>query len=434
VNGPYTPDLAWPISKFAAAIKENDYPAKLEVGLIGSCTNSSYEDLTRAASLARQAKDKNLKVKSEYTITPGSELIRYTVERDGILDEFESIGGVVLANACGPCIGQWARHMDDPTRKNSIITSFNRNFAKRNDGNAATHSFVASPEIVTALSLAGDMTFNPLTDKLENEKGEMVMLDPPTGVELPPRGFDVGDAGFQAPIADGSGVEVKVNPASDRIQLLKPFTPITKDGLTGMRLLIKAKGKCTTDHISMAGPWLKYRGHLENISNNCYIGAINAYNDQANQVLNMVSGEYMAVPESAKLYQSNNIGTVVFGEENLGEGSSREHAAMEPRFLGVNAVIVKSFARIHETNLKKQGMLALTFVNPDDYDLVRQDDAIDIKGFDTFSRGKNLTVVLHHSDGTKDEFEVAHTYNAMQIEWVKAGSALNKIREELSNS
>jgi aconitate hydratase len=293
---------------------------------------------------------------------------------------------------------------------------------------------VASPEIVTALSLAGDMTFNPLTDKLENEKGEMVMLDPPTGVELPPRGFDVGDAGFQAPIADGSGVEVKVNPASDRIQLLKPFTPITKDGLTGMRLLIKAKGKCTTDHISMAGPWLKYRGHLENISNNCYIGAINAYNDQANQVLNMVSGEYMAVPESAKLYQSNNIGTVVFGEENLGEGSSREHAAMEPRFLGVNAVIVKSFARIHETNLKKQGMLALTFVNPDDYDLVRQDDAIDIKGFDTFSRGKNLTVVLHHSDGTKDEFEVAHTYNAMQIEWVKAGSALNKIREELSNS
>lgn len=434
INGPYTPDLAWPISKFADAVKENDYPQKLEVGLIGSCTNSSYEDLTRAASLAKQAGEKNLKVKAEYTITPGSELIRYTVERDGILDEFESIGGTVLANACGPCIGQWARHMDDPSRKNSIITSFNRNFAKRNDGNVATHSFVASPEIVTALALAGDMTFNPLTDSLLNEAGQQVMLDPPIGVELPPQGFDVEDAGFQAPIADGSGVNVTVNPNSDRIQLLDPFKPISKEGLTGMRLLIKAKGKCTTDHISMAGPWLKFRGHLENISNNCYIGAINYYNEKANQVLNMVSGDYMAVPESAKLYQANQIGTVVFGEENLGEGSSREHAAMEPRFLGVNAVIVKSFARIHETNLKKQGMLALTFVNPADYDLVRQDDSIDILGFDTFTPGQNLKVLLRHSDGAKDEFEVSHTYNEMQIDWVKAGSALNKIREEISNA
>jgi aconitate hydratase len=434
INGPYTPDLAWPISKFADAVKENNYPQKLEVGLIGSCTNSSYEDLTRAASVAKQAREKNLKVKAEYTITPGSELIRYTVERDGILDEFESIGGTVLANACGPCIGQWARHMDDPSRPNSIITSFNRNFAKRNDGNVATHSFVASPEIVTAMALAGEMTFNPLTDTLQNEDGEQVMLEPPIGVELPPMGFDVEDAGFQAPIADGSVVSVKVNPLSDRIQLLDPFKPIKKEGLTGMRLLIKAKGKCTTDHISMAGPWLKYRGHLENISNNCYIGAINYFNEQANQVLNMVSNEYMAVPESAKLYQANQIGTVVFGEENLGEGSSREHAAMEPRFLGVNAVIVKSFARIHETNLKKQGMLALTFVNPADFDLVRQDDSIDILGFDTFSPGQHLTVLLNHSDGTKDEFEVSHTYNEMQIGWVKAGSALNKIREEISNA
>ncbi|MEZ5059645.1 MAG: aconitate hydratase [Saprospiraceae bacterium] len=344
INGPYTPDLAWPISKFAEAVKENGYPQKLEVGLIGSCTNSSYEDLDRAASLAKQAVAKNLKVKSEFTVTPGSELIRYTVERDGLLNAFEDIGGVVLANACGPCIGQWARHTDDPTRKNSIITSFNRNFSKRNDGNAATHAFVASPEIVTAMSIAGDLAFNPLTDKLVNENGEEVMLDPPSGVELPPNGFDVEDAGYQAPAADGSAIEVKVSPTSDRLQLLTPFLPITQEQLKGMRLLIKAKGKCTTDHISMAGPWLKFRGHLENISNNCLIGAINYFNDEANKVLNMETGEYMAVPDSGRTYKQNGISTVVFGEENYGEGSSREHAAMEPRFLGVKAVIVKSFA------------------------------------------------------------------------------------------
>jgi aconitate hydratase len=430
VNGPFTPDLAWPISKFAEAVKENGYPQKLEVGLIGSCTNSSYEDLTRAASLAAQASEKGLKVKSEFTVTPGSEQIRFTVERDGILDEFEKIGGVVLANACGPCIGQWARHNENPDKKNSIITSFNRNFVKRNDGNPNTHAFVASPEIVTAMAISGDLAFNPLTDSLTNENGEQVKFDPPTGIELPPKGFDVEDAGFNAPAEDGSQITVTVNPSSDRLQLLKPFVPITNENLQGMRTLIKAKGKCTTDHISMAGPWLKFRGHLENISNNCYIGAVNYFNEDTNNVLNFVSNEYMAVPDSARLYQSNGIGTVVFGEENLGEGSSREHAAMEPRFLGVNAVIVKSFARIHQTNLKKQGMLALTFVNSDDYDLVRQDDEVDILGFETFAPGKNLEVRLRHSDGTVDQFEVAHTYNEAQIEWVRQGSALNKIRKD----
>jgi len=430
VNGPFTPDLAWPISKFAEAVKENGYPQKLEVGLIGSCTNSSYEDLTRAASLASQASAKGLKVKSEFTVTPGSEQIRFTVERDGILDEFEKIGGVVLANACGPCIGQWARHNENPEKKNSIITSFNRNFVKRNDGNPNTHAFVASPEIVTAMAISGDLAFNPLTDTLTNENGEQVKFDPPSGIELPPKGFDVEDAGFNAPAEDGSGITVTVNPSSDRLQLLKPFVPITNENLQGMRTLIKAKGKCTTDHISMAGPWLKFRGHLENISNNCYIGAVNYFNDETNNVLNFVSNEYMAVPDSARLYQSNGIGTVVFGEENLGEGSSREHAAMEPRFLGVNAVIVKSFARIHQTNLKKQGMLALTFVNSDDYDLVRQDDEVDILGFESFAPGKNLEIRLRHSDGTVDQFEVAHTYNEAQIEWVRQGSALNKIRKD----
>ncbi|MCB0638093.1 MAG: aconitate hydratase, partial [Lewinella sp.] len=415
INGPYTPDLAWPISKFAAAVKENGYPQKLEVGLIGSCTNSSYEDLDRAASLARQAKAKNLKVKSEFTVTPGSEQIRYTVDRDGLLDEFEGIGGVVLANACGPCIGQWARHTDDPTRANSIITSFNRNFSKRNDGNPQTRAFVASPEIVTALAIAGDLTFNPLTDTLTNENGEQVKLDPPTGVELPAKGFAVEDAGFIPPMADGSGVNVVVDPNSDRLQLLEPFKPLTQKQLTGMRVLIKAKGKCTTDHISMAGPWLKYRGHLENISNNCYIGAVNFFNEQTNKVLNAETGEYGAVPDTARYYRDNGIGSVVFGEENLGEGSSREHAAMEPRFLGVHAVIVKSFARIHETNLKKQGMLALTFVNPSDYDKVRQDDKVSIEGFESMAPNKPLTVVLDHADGSQDRFEVSHTYNQAQI-------------------
>ncbi|MEL6655581.1 MAG: aconitate hydratase [Bacteroidota bacterium] len=432
INGPYTPDRAWPISEFAAAVKEHDFPAKLEVGLIGSCTNSSYEDLDRAASLARQAKAKNLKVKSEFTITPGSEQIRYTVERDGILDAFEEIGGVVLANACGPCIGQWARHTDDPSRANSIITSFNRNFAKRNDGNPATRSFVASPELVTAMAISGEMTFNPLTDTITNEAGEEVKLDPPSGVELPPKGFEVEDAGFIPPIEDGSGVEVTVAESSNRLQLLTPFKPITNDQVQDMRILIKAKGKCTTDHISMAGPWLKYRGHLENISQNCYIGAINYFNEEANNILNVETGEYGPVPNTAIYYRDNGIGMVIFGEENLGEGSSREHAAMEPRFLGVHAVIVKSFARIHETNLKKQGMLALTFVNPADYDKARQDDKVSIEGFESMAPGKNLTVVLDHADGTQDRFEVAHTYNDAQIEWVRMGSALNKIKSELA--
>ena len=432
VNGPYTPDLARPISEFAKAVKEKGYPPVLEVGLIGSCTNSSYEDLDRAASLARQAKKKKLKVKSEFTVTPGSEQIRYTVERDGILDAFEEIGGVVLANACGPCIGQWARHTDDPNRKNSIITSFNRNFTKRNDGNKNTHAFVASPELVTAMSISGSMTFNPLTDTLTNEDGEQVKLDPPTGVELPPKGFAVEDAGFEAPAEDGSGIEVIVNPESNRIQLLTPFEPLTQAQLNDMRVLIKAKGKCTTDHISMAGPWLKYRGHLENISENCFIGAINAFNGEANKVINYVKNEYLPVPESGRTYRDNGIGTVVFGEENYGEGSSREHAAMEPRFIGVKAVIVKSFARIHETNLKKQGMLAFTFVNVDDYDKVRQDDKVTIEDFDQFAPGKNVTVRLDHADGTSESFPVQHTYNAAQIGWVKAGSALNKIRQELA--
>lgn len=435
INGPYTPDLAWPISQFAQAVKENNYPQKLEVGLIGSCTNSSYEDLDRAASLARQAVDKNLKVKAEFTITPGSEQIRYTVSRDGQLAAFEQIGGVVLANACGPCIGQWQRHTDDPNRANSIITSFNRNFSKRNDGNPQTRSFVASPEIVTAMAIAGDLTFNPLTDTLMNENGEAVKLDPPSGVELPPRGFAVEDAGFIPPVADGSGVTVAVSPDSDRLQLLEPFTPITQSELTGMRLLIKTKGKCTTDHISMAGPWLVYRGHLDNISNNCFIGAINYFNDEMNKVANYVDSpaqaEYLAVPASARKYKAAGISTIVFGEENYGEGSSREHAAMEPRHLGVKAVVVKSFARIHETNLKKQGMLALTFINPEDYEKVRQDDTIDIAGFEAMQPGQPLHIVLHHTDGSSEQFEVSHSYNQAQIDWVLAGSALNKIREEL---
>lgn len=431
VNGPFTPDLAWPLSKFAQAVKDNNYPAKLEVGLIGSCTNSSYEDLQRAASLARQAVALNLKAQAEFTITPGSELIRYTVERDGLLGDFEKIGGVVMANACGPCIGQWARHTDDPKRRNSIITSFNRNFTSRNDGNPNTHAFVASPEIVTAFAIAGDLTFNPITDTLTNENGEQVRLTPPYGDELPSKGFAVEDAGYLAPAEDGSSVSVKVSPTSDRLQLLQPFAPITQDQLKGMRLLIKAKGKCTTDHISMAGPWLKYRGHLENISNNCYIGAINYFNEQANNVWNATTNTFMPVPDSARAYQKAGIGTIIFGEENLGEGSSREHAAMEPRYLGVKAVVVKSFARIHQTNLKKQGMLALTFANPADYDKVRQDDTIDLLGFDTFAPDKNLTIVLHHADGTSEQFEVRHSYNQQQIDWVRAGSALNKIREEI---
>ncbi|TDB67042.1 aconitate hydratase [Arundinibacter roseus] len=431
VNGPFTPDLAWPLSKFAQAVKENNWPERLEVGLIGSCTNSSYEDMTRAASVAGQASLKNIKAKAEFTITPGSEMVRFTAERDGILDTFEKIGGVVLANACGPCIGQWARHMDDPTRKNSIITSFNRNFAKRNDGNLSTHAFVASPEIVTAFAIAGDLTFNPMTDTLKNEDGQDVMLDEPQGIELPLKGFDVEDAGYQAPAADGSQVQVLVDPESDRLQLLDPFKEWEGTDLKGLKLLIKAKGKCTTDHISMAGPWLKYRGHLDNISNNMLIGAVNYFNEKSNLVKNQLSGAYGEVPATQRIYKAEGIGSIVVGDENYGEGSSREHAAMEPRHLGVRAILVKSFARIHETNLKKQGMLALTFADPSDYEKVQEDDTIDIVGLNSFEPGRSLTVVLHHSDGTKDEITVNHTYNEQQIKWFQAGSALNIIRKSV---
>ena len=432
INGPYTPDRAFPISEFAAAVDKYEFPPVMEVGLIGSCTNSSYEDLDRAANIAKDAAAKGLKFKSEFTVTPGSEQIRYTVERDGILDAFEKIDGVVLANACGPCIGQWARHTDDPTRANSIITSFNRNFAKRNDGNPQTRGFVASPELVTAMAISGSMKFNPLTDTLKNERGEDVKLAPPSGYELPPNGFAVEDAGFQAPAEDGSGITVSVNPASDRLQLLTPFQPIKPAQVKDMRVLIKAKGKCTTDHISMAGPWLKFRGHLENISNNCLIGAVNAYNEDTNKVLNYVTGEYMAVPDSATTYRENNVGQIVVGEENYGEGSSREHAAMEPRFLGVHAVLVKSFARIHETNLKKQGMLALTFADPADYDKIRQDDKVTITNFEEFSPTTPLILRFEHADGTADDVMTKHTYNAAQVDWVRAGSALNKIREDVA--
>ena len=432
INGPFTPDLAWPISKFAQAVRENGWPQKLSVGLIGSCTNSSYEDISRAASLAKQATQKGLKAQSEYTITPGSEQVRYTVERDGFLNIFDEMGGVVLANACGPCIGQWARHGAEKQEKNSIITSFNRNFSKRADGNPNTHSFVASPEMVTALAIAGDLTFNPLTDYLINDKGEKVKLDEPTGLEMPPLGFDVKDAGFQEPAADGSQVEVLVAPNSDRLQLLEPFAAWEGTDLIGLKLLIKAKGKCTTDHISMAGPWLKYRGHLDNISNNMLIGAVNAFNDKTDNVKNQLNGQYDAVPKVQRDYKANGIGTIVVGDENYGEGSSREHAAMEPRHLGVRAVVVKSFARIHETNLKKQGMLALTFINKADYDKIQENDSIDIIGLITFTPNKPLTLVFHHADGTSDSFDVNHSYNAQQIEWFKAGGALNIIRAGVS--
>ncbi len=428
VNGPFTPDLAWPISKFAAAVRENGWPAKLDVGLIGSCTNSSYEDISRAASLAQQAVDKKLVAKSEYTITPGSEQVRFTVARDGFLDTFDKMGGVVLANACGPCIGQWARHGAEKQEKNSIITSFNRNFAKRADGNPNTHAFVASPEIVTALAIAGDLTFNPLTDTLTNSEGNQVRLEEPKGLELPTKGFAVEDAGYQAPAADGSSVQVLVSPTSDRLQLLDSFTAWEGVDLKGLKLLIKAKGKCTTDHISMAGPWLKYRGHLDNISNNMLIGAVNAFNEATNSVKNQLTGAYGEVPATQRAYKAAGIGSIVVGDENYGEGSSREHAAMEPRFLGVRAILVKSFARIHETNLKKQGMLALTFANPADYDLIQENDVIDIVGLTSFAPGKALEVVFHHADGTQDKIAANHTYNQGQIEWFKAGSALNLIK------
>ncbi|MFA5218598.1 MAG: aconitase family protein, partial [Bacteroidales bacterium] len=428
INGPFTPDKAWPISQFAQAVREHGYPTRLEVGLIGSCTNSSYEDLTRAASVAKQALDQNLKVKSEFTVTPGSEMVRYTIERDGLLDLFEKIGGVVLANACGPCIGQWARHNADRQEKNSIITSFNRNFASRNDGNPNTNAFVASPEIVTALAIAGDLTFNPLTDRLINEDGVPVKLKEPQGEEFPSLGFDVKDNGYQEPASDGSKINVVINPVSTRLQKLEPFKPWDGKDMTGMKLLIKVLGKCTTDHISMAGKWLRFRGHLENISNNLLIGAVNYFNQEINSVRNSLNNKYLPVPDSARFYQANGVGSIVVGDENYGEGSSREHAAMEPRYLGVKAIVVKSFARIHETNLKKQGMLALTFAKKDDFNLIREDDTFDILGLTTFAPGVPLQLVAYHRDGTTDPIQVNHTYNENQIEWFKAGSALNLIR------
>jgi aconitate hydratase len=432
VNGPFTPDAAHPISEFAKAVQEKGYPEKLEVGLIGSCTNSSYEDITRAASLAQQAIDKKLEVKAEYIVTPGSEMIRYTTERDGILDKFNAIGGVVMANACGACIGQWKRHTDDPQRRNSIITSFNRNFAKRNDGNPNTHGFVASPEIVTALAIAGSLTFNPLTDTLTNKEGEEVKLDEPQGMELPAQGFAVEDAGYLAPSENGENVEVVVSPTSNRLQLLTPFAPWDGRDYTGMPLLIKAQGKCTTDHISMAGPWLKFRGHLDNISDNLLMGAVNSFNGETNAVKNLLTGEYDKVSTVARAYKDKGLKSIVIAEDNYGEGSSREHAAMEPRHLNVGAVIVKSFARIHETNLKKQGMLALTFDDPADYDKIREDDHLDLIGLTEFAPGKPFTVKVHHQDGSSDEFQVNHTYNDLQIEWFKAGGALNLISKELN--
>lgn len=430
INGPFTPDLATPISEFAKAVKENGWPQKLEVGLIGSCTNSSYEDITRAASVAQQALDKNLKAKSEFTVTPGSEMVRYTVARDGYLDTFENIGGVVLANACGPCIGQWARHGAEKQEKNSIITSFNRNFAKRNDGNPNTHGFVASPEIVTAMAIAGDLAFNPLTDTLTNENGEEVRLEEPQGIEMPIKGYAVEDNGYQEPAEDGSHVDIVVKEDSDRLQLLTPFEPWNGENVTGVKLLIKAKGKCTTDHISMAGPWLKYRGHLDNISNNMLTGAINYFNDKADSVKNQLTGEYGSVPDVQRHYKKEGIPTIVVGDENYGEGSSREHAAMEPRHLGVFAVLVRSFARIHETNLKKQGMLGITFANPADYDKIQEDDTFDFIDLEDFAEGKQLTIRITHADGSSDEIKVNHTYNENQIKWFKAGSALNMIRKQ----
>jgi aconitate hydratase len=433
LNGPFTPDLATPISKMREAAAANGWPVKIEEALVGSCTNSSYEDLTRAVSIAKQALDKGLKPTSDFSINPGSELIRFTIERDGILNTFETFGARIFANACGPCIGMWERLGAERQEKNTIVHSYNRNFAKRNDGNPNTHAFVGSPELVTALSIAGSLDFNPLTDTLTNDKGEQVKLEPPTGDELPMNGFEAEDPGFQAPAVDGSNVEVIVDPESKRLQLLDPFPAWEGTDLKDLRLLIKAKGKCTTDHISMAGPWLKFRGHLDNISNNLLIGAVNYFNEKTNLVKNQLTGEYGPVPDTQRVYKAAGIGTVVVGDENYGEGSSREHAAMEPRHLGVRAVLVKSFARIHETNLKKQGMLGITFNDKDDYDKILEDDLIDIDGLTSFAVNKPLIVHLKHKDGTQDTILVNHTYNEQQIEWFKAGGALNIIRREFAN-
>ncbi|MDC0924399.1 aconitate hydratase [Flavobacteriaceae bacterium] len=429
VNGPFSPDIATPINEMSARSKENDWPIKVEWGLIGSCTNSSYEDLSRAASIAQQAIDKNLATKAEFGINPGSEQVRFTAERDGFLNIFENLNAKIFTNACGPCIGQWAREGADLKEKNTIVHSFNRNFAKRADGNPNTHAFVASPEMVAAIAISGRLDFNPLTDSLINSNGEKVKLDEPTGWELPPKGFEVEDAGYLEPVEDGSDINVVVDKKSERLQLLDPFKPWDGKNITNARLLIKALGKCTTDHISMAGPWLRYRGHLDNISNNCLIGAINAYNEKTNFVKNHLTGDYQGVPDTQRDYKKNGIDTVVVGDHNYGEGSSREHAAMEPRHLGVKVVLVKSFARIHETNLKKQGMLGLTFSNESDYDLIQEDDLFNFIDLESFSPEKQITIEIVHSDGSKDLIKADHTYNVQQIEWYKEGSALNLIKK-----
>jgi len=428
LNGPFTPDRATPISEMAKAAEENDWPTDVKVGLIGSCTNSSYEDISRSASIAKQAVDHGLKTKSKFTITPGSEQVRYTIERDGLIDTFNELGASVFANACGPCIGQWSRDGADKQEKNTIVHSFNRNFAKRADGNPNTHAFVGSPELVTAIAIAGNLTFNPITDTLTNDKGEAIKLEIPTGFDLPEKGFAVKDLGYQAPADDGSDVDVVIDPTSERLQFLTPFEPWDGNNITGAKLLIKAKGKCTTDHISMAGPWLRLRGHLDNISNNMLTGAVNFFSKKTNSVKNQLNGEYGAVPDVQRDYKFNQVPTIVVGDENYGEGSSREHAAMEPRFLGVRAVLVRSFARIHETNLKKQGMLALTFADKSDYDKILEDDVFDFVDLDRFSEECPLTIRAQHADGSFDQILCNHTYNEAQIEWFKAGSALNLIR------
>jgi aconitate hydratase A / 2-methylisocitrate dehydratase len=430
LNGPFTPDLAIPVGEMGEIARKNDWPLKVDWGLIGSCTNSSYEDLTRAASIAQQAVDKKLKPKSDFGINPGSEQIRYTAERDGLLSVFENLGATIFTNACGPCIGQWDRSDLKGDEKNTIVHSFNRNFSKRADGNPNTHAFVGSPEMVAAIAISGRLDFDPLNDTLLNEEGDEVKLDIPIGIELPPLGFDVKDNGYIEPVADGSAINVTVNPASERLELLTPFVPIQDNELQGVKLLIKAFGKCTTDHISMAGPWLRYRGHLDNISNNFLIGAINAYNKKTNFVKSQLNGDYGGVPDTQRDYNAAGIKTVVVGDHNYGEGSSREHAAMEPRHLGVAAVIVKSFARIHETNLKKQGMLGLTFANETDYDLILEDDTFNFLDIADFAPGKPLTIEVVHVDGTNDIVMVNHTYNASQIKWYREGSALNLIKKE----
>ena len=432
LNGPFTPDLATPVSEMKDAAAKNGWPLKVEWGLIGSCTNSSYEDLSRAASIARQAIEKGLSTKAEFGINPGSEQVRFTADRDGLLKTFTDLNASIFTNACGPCIGMWDRVGAEKAEKNTIVHSFNRNFAKRADGNPNTYAFVASPEMVAAIAIAGDLSFNPITDTLINNKGEAVKLDAPVGDELPTKGFDVEDAGYLEPAADGSQVNVAVSPTSDRLQLLDPFTAWEGTDLKGLKLLIKAKGKCTTDHISMAGPWLKYRGHLDNISNNMLIGAVNFFNEKTDSVKNQLTGEYQSVPKVQRAYKAQGIGSIVVGDENYGEGSSREHAAMEPRHLGVRAVLVKSFARIQETNLKKQGMLGLTFADKNDYEKFLEDDVIDIIGLTDFTPGKPLTLQLTHKDGSTESISVNHTYNAQQIEWFKAGGALNIIRKQVA--